>query len=145
MSGPCTFMVIVYTLTHCHTTMEFMLAWFIATPPQQLHCRCNHTCICDSCLLALFGFPYLRRCPRLFFRMKSCVNYIYQSKVSPTSFTWVDIQLIASITQGTSLIKKMIYWSKCHSTNFNIYIFFTADASPIMKQFSRDLFVNMKF
>lgn len=90
-----------------------------APPPQQLHCRCSHTCICNSCLLTLFGFPYLRRCSCLFFRMKSYVNYIYQSKVSPTSFTWIDIQLIASITQGTSLTKKknMIYWSKCHSNN----------------------------
>lgn len=96
------------TLTHCHTTMEFLLAWFIANPTQQLCCRCSHTCICNCCLPALSGLPFLRRCSCLFFRMKLCLYYIYQLKISPASLTQIDLWLVATITQGILLIQK--FW-----------------------------------
>lgn len=83
------------TITHCHTTMQFLLAWLIANPTQQLCCRCSHIFMCNCFVSALSGFPFLRRCSSLFLRVKFCLYHIYQLKIGPVSITSIDLQLLA--------------------------------------------------
>lgn len=137
------------TKTHCHTTMEFLLAWFIANPTQQLCCRCSQTFMCSCFVSALSGFPCLRRCSHLFSRVKSCLYYIYLIKIGLVSFTLIDLQLVAryqTTLKVHCLLKKNLQNSVKLTVSILMFISFLllilVLSSP---QIRGDLFKNVKF